>query len=129
MCQEDCQKNLAGFNAKVEGIIRIQQLIDLVNQKSNENHDQKDFVCTQTTTQSLARMIKIRNLKIIVGQHLFVHYIQNSKDNGRTIYDVYVSGNNGLGKLQAKFLNRHPKLLIKFLNHNYGFSITQKQLR
>lgn len=62
-------------------------------------------------------------------KHLAVSYRQNSKDSGRSIYDVYVSGNDSLGKLQAKFLNSHPKLLVKFLNRDYGFNITQKQLR
>lgn len=62
-------------------------------------------------------------------KHLAVSYRQNSKDSGRSIYDVYVSGNDSLGKLQAKFLNSHPKLLVKFLNRDYGFNITPKQLR
>lgn len=86
-----------------------------------------NIVFFQTTKKSLSRIDSRTGLNL--SKHLAVSYSQSSEDNGRSIYDVYVSGNDSLGKLQAKFLNSHPKLLVKFLNHDYGFNITQKQLR
>lgn len=98
--------------------VNKKESIVFVSIESNKKNSSKDnFVFTQET--------KGLNLT----KHLAVSYCQNSKDSGRTIYDVYVSGNDSLGKLQAKFLNSHPKLLVKFLNRNYGFNINQKQLR
>ena len=98
--------------------VNKKESIVFVSIESNKKTNSKDnFVFTQKT--------KGLNLT----KHLAVSYRQNSEDSGRSIYDVYVSGNDSLGKLQAKFLNSHPKLLVKFLNRDYGFNITQKQLR
>lgn len=98
--------------------VNKKESIVFVSTESNKKTSSKDnVVFTQETTG------------LNLTKHLAVSYRQNSEDNGRTIYDVYVSGNDSLGKLQARFLNNHPKLLVKFLNHDYGFNITPKQLR
>lgn len=98
--------------------VNKEESIVFVSTESNKKTSSKDnFVFTQETKG------------LSLTKHLAVSYRQNSEDSGRTIYDVYVSGNDSLGKLQAKFLNNHPKLLVKFLNRDYGFNITPKQLR
>lgn len=108
--------------------VNKEESIVFVSTESSKKASSKDnVVFVQETKQSL------NQIHLQAGQnltrHLAVSYRQNSEDNGRSIYDVYVSGNDSLGKLQAKFLNSHPKLLVKFLNCDYGFNITPKQLR
>lgn len=96
--------------------------------ESNNKVSSKDnIVFTQVTKQSLSQ--KNQQTGLNLTKHLAVSYRQNNKNNGSTIYDVYVTGNDRLGKFLAKFLNDHPKLLVKFLNHDYGFNITPKKLR
>lgn len=108
--------------------VNKEESIVFVSTESNKKTNSKDnIVFTSVTKQSLSRIDLRTGLNL--SKHLAVSYRQNSEDNGYNIYDVYVSGNDSLGKLQAKFLNSHPKLLVKFLNHDYGFNITQKQLR
>lgn len=63
-----------------------------------------------------------------ITKHIVIHYLQNSKDDGRRIYDVFISGTDYIGKIQAKFLNKHPEMLVKFLSKQ-GVSVTQKELR
>lgn len=108
--------------------VNKKESIVFVSTESNKKVSSKDnIVFTQVTKQSLIQ----ENLqtRLNLTKHLAVSYRQNSENNGRTIYDVYVTGNDRLGKFLAKFLNDHPKLLVKFLNHDYGFNITPKQLR
>lgn len=62
--------------------------------------------------------------------HLEVHYRQDLP-NGKP-YDVYVFGTTQAMKHNAKWLNKHPKQLVKFLNKNMtlnGYEATTEMLR
>ena len=105
-----------------------ESIVFVSTESSKKASSKENVVFVQETKQSLNKIHSRTGSNLT--KHLAVSYRQNSEDNGRIYdYDVYVSGNDSLGKLQAKFLNNHPKLLVKFLNHDYGFNITPKQLR
>lgn len=62
--------------------------------------------------------------------HLEVHY-RRDLPNGKP-YDVYVFGTTRAMKHNAKWLNKHPKQLVKFLNKYMtldGYEVTTEMLR
>lgn len=62
--------------------------------------------------------------------HLEVHY-RRDLPNGKP-YDVYVFGTTRAMKHNAKWLNKHPKRLVKFLNKNMtldDYEVTTEMLR
>lgn len=56
--------------------------------------------------------------------HLGISYTETSDDDG--LHNVYVYGTDNKGEIQAKYLNNHPEMLMKFLN-NQGFKIARKE--
>ena len=62
--------------------------------------------------------------------NLEVHYRQDLP-NGK-LYDVYVFGTTRAMKVKAKWYNKHPKQLVKFLNKYItlnGYEATTEMLR
>ena len=62
--------------------------------------------------------------------NLEVHY-RDDMFNGKP-YDVYLFGTTRAMKLKAKWLNKHPEQLVKFLNKNItlnGYEATTEMLR
>ena len=62
--------------------------------------------------------------------HLEVHY-QYDIPNGKP-YDAYLFGTIRVMKLKAKWYNKHPKQLVKFLNKYItlnGYEATTEMLR
>ena len=62
--------------------------------------------------------------------HLEVHY-REDLPNGKP-YDVYVFGTTRAMKVKAKWYNKHPKQLVKFLNKYItlnGYEATTEMLR
>lgn len=62
--------------------------------------------------------------------HLRVRYRRDLPD-GKP-YDIYVFGTNHMMKLKAKWYNKHPEKLVKFLNAYGGldgYEVTPEMLR
>lgn len=103
----------------VAAIIHQEQIVSL-KEPPFEDQGSDHVYGTQTVT-------KVVDLNL---PHLEVHY-RRDLPNGKP-YDVYVFGTARRMKLKAKWYNKHPKRLVKFLNKNMtldGYEVTTEMLR
>lgn len=65
--------------------------------------------------------------KTNITNHLQLHF------DGNLVYpeNVYVSGNDYIGKIEAHFFNKHPQLLAEYLNKGNWFDVklSTKQIK
>lgn len=105
----------------VAAIIHQEQIVSLKEPLFEISSNTGDRVYgTQTVT-------KVIDLNL---PHLEVHY-RRDLPNGKP-YDVYVFGTTRAMKLKAKWYNKHPKQLVKFLNKYItlnGYEATTEMLR
>ena len=105
----------------VAAIIHQEQIVSLKEPLFKISSNTGDRVYgTQTVT-------KVVDLNL---PHLEVHYRQDLP-NGKP-YDAYVFGTTRAMKHNAKWLNKHPKRLVKFLNKYItlnGYEATTEMLR
>lgn len=105
----------------VAAIIHQEQIVSLKEPLFEISSNTSDRVYG---TQTITEMVN-PNLP-----YLEVHFRQNLPD-GKP-YDVYVFGTTRAMKHNAKWLNKHPKQLVKFLNKNMtldSYEVTTEMLR
>lgn len=90
--------------------------------KSDKKQVNDDIKYISPNTKS----IKIQS-GLNITRHLRLHF------DGNLEYpeNVYVSGNDYIGKTQAKYLNKHPQSLVDYLNKNKLFDVklSAKQIK
>lgn len=90
--------------------------------KSNKKQTSDDIKYVSPSTKE----IKIQSGANIT-RHLRLHF------DGNLVYpeNVYVSGNDYIGKVQAHYLNKHSQSLVDYLNKNKLFDVklSTKQIK
>lgn len=74
---------------------------------------------------------KTNNVKIETGLNMTRHLQLMFDANSQGPTNIFVSGNDYLGKVQARYFNHHPQSLVNYLNKNNWFDnkVSLKQIK
>lgn len=74
---------------------------------------------------------KTNNVRIETGVNITRHLQVYFDTNSQYPTNIFVSGNDYIGKIQARYFNHHPQVLVDYLNKNNLFDnkISLKQIK
>lgn len=103
---------------------------------SNKVNNDKNSYTVTIPSKKCKNEINLENMNnssivVLKSMNVTPHVKVNYRGNQQSPSDVYLSGNDHIGKLKANFLNDHPQQLIEYLQKENIFDnqLTKNQLR